>query len=114
MPFSENRYHIETSQLICSATQFTGFYMVRGFSLSQSLKRLQDYFIYSGDYLRNHCLLLSNSLPTMSFCKCKIARAFKRFLFHTTSRPSGTSFYQYLYNADQVINADTFLRRDGF
>ena len=32
IPFSKNLHHIETSQLICSSNQLTGFYMIRVFT----------------------------------------------------------------------------------
>ena len=37
---------------------FTERYFQIDFSVSQSLKRIQDYFIDLGDYLQNDCLLL--------------------------------------------------------
>ena len=89
IPFSENRYHIETSQLICNANQLTGFYMMWFFTgrcfridfiVGQSLKKFQNYFVDSGDYLRNHCLLLlAIAITTLrlkicdSHLTCKVA-----------------------------------------
>ena len=68
------RYHIETSPLICSPNQWTGFYMIS----ASVMKGLRTIFENSGIYVKAESRFFFFIFLFIYFCKAAIVLARKR------------------------------------